>query len=167
MPAPTRSPRTDALRASRIDLAPALRMKMVALLQRALADASALRMLAKHAHWNTTGPTFQQLHELYDALAAEVDVWTDDIAERARALGGAAPGSAHDVARATRLTPLRTTSGDHLEPIAMALASFGAMARDAIDAASDAGDQGTADLFTGISRACDKQLWFVESHLPR
>jgi starvation-inducible DNA-binding protein len=38
--------------------------------------------------------------------------------------------------------------------------------RDGIDAAEDIGDAGTQDLFTEISRAVDKQLWFVESHKP-
>jgi DNA-binding ferritin-like protein len=38
---------------------------------------------------------------------------------------------------------------------------------DAIDlgAADDLGDADTADLFTGISRETDKQLWFLEAHL--
>jgi starvation-inducible DNA-binding protein len=37
--------------------------------------------------------------------------------------------------------------------------------REAIDTAAAAGDADTADLFTGISRELDKQLWFVEAHL--
>ena len=48
-----------------------------------------------------------------------------------------------------------------------ALATFGRHVRRAIDTAGDGGDQGTADLFTGISRECDKLLWFVEAHVKR
>jgi starvation-inducible DNA-binding protein len=37
--------------------------------------------------------------------------------------------------------------------------------RDAIDAAEDADDKGTADLFTDMVRDLDKYLWFLEAHL--
>ena len=37
--------------------------------------------------------------------------------------------------------------------------------REAIDTADKAEDADTADLFTGISRELDKQLWFLEAHL--
>ena len=36
--------------------------------------------------------------------------------------------------------------------------------RKAIDESDELGDAGTADLFTSISRAIDKDLWFVEAH---
>jgi len=45
------------------------------------------------------------------------------------------------------------------------LAAYGKAARDSIDLAAGFGDAGTADLFTEVSRAIDKQLWFVEAHL--
>ena len=61
--------------------------------------------------------------------------------------------------------PLGIQAGpDHVEALANALAAFAKNVREGIDAAQAAGDAGTADLFTGISRAVDKQLWFVESH---
>jgi starvation-inducible DNA-binding protein len=44
------------------------------------------------------------------------------------------------------------------------LAAFGKLARAGIDAADEAGDKDTADLFTGISRQIDKDLWMVEAH---
>ena len=45
------------------------------------------------------------------------------------------------------------------------LAKFGKAVRKAIDEAAKAGDADTSDLFTGISRAADKNLWLVEAHL--
>jgi len=49
--------------------------------------------------------------------------------------------------------------------IADRLAAFGRGIRAEIDRASQLGDQDTADLFTEVSRAIDKHLWFVEAHL--
>jgi starvation-inducible DNA-binding protein len=49
--------------------------------------------------------------------------------------------------------------------VAERLAAFGKSVRAAIDRAAALGDAGTADIFTEISRAIDKQLWFVEAHL--
>ena len=55
--------------------------------------------------------------------------------------------------------------GDHLAAVADRIAAFGKLAREAIDAADEAGDKDTADLFTGVSRQLDKDLWFIEAHL--
>jgi starvation-inducible DNA-binding protein len=52
-----------------------------------------------------------------------------------------------------------------LHAIADYLAAFGATVRANIDSSGAAGDQGTADHFTEVSRATDKQLWMVEAHL--
>jgi len=54
---------------------------------------------------------------------------------------------------------------EEVEAVADRLASVGASIRAAIDEADTLGDKGTADLFTGVSRGLDKQLWFVESHV--
>ena len=52
----------------------------------------------------------------------------------------------------------------HVEALSVALAAFGASARQAIDTATEIGDQTTADVFTEISRGIDKYLWFVQAH---
>ena len=56
------------------------------------------------------------------------------------------------------------SGAEHVDALSSALARFGALVRDGIDQADDAGDKGTADLFTEISREIDKYLWFVEAH---
>lgn len=150
------------------DLPEELRKKMIGLLNARLADALDLMLRAKHAHWNVKGPNFIALHELFDKVVDAAAEWSDDIAERAVQLGGIAEG----------LVPFikdRATLGeysidvfegrDHVETLSSNLAVFGRQVRREIEVASKAGDQDTADLFTEVSRATDKQLWFVEAHL--
>jgi starvation-inducible DNA-binding protein len=44
------------------------------------------------------------------------------------------------------------------------MSDFGRKVRSNIDATDELGDKDTADIYTGISRAVDKLLWFVEAH---
>ena len=145
-----------------------VRASMVALLNAVLADGIDLALATKQAHWNLKGPSFIAVHEMLDGFRTGIDVWTDDLAERAVQLGGVALGTTQAVSRAVRLEPYPTTLHavpEHLTALIERFAIFGTIARDAIGEASDAGDADTADLFTGISRAGDKQLWFLEAHL--
>jgi starvation-inducible DNA-binding protein len=154
--------------ATRIDIPEGARDEVIGLLNVRLADAFDLHSQLKQAHWNVKGTDFIQLHELYDTLAADVIAHVDTIAERATALGGLALGTARMAASASSLDeyPLDAVGGpETLEVIADRLAAFGASLRANIDTASELGDMDTADLFTEVSRAIDKHLWFVEAHL--
>jgi starvation-inducible DNA-binding protein len=153
---------------SRIDLADNVRKQSIAILQARLADAIDLAAQLKQAHWNVRGPRFIQLHELFDRLHGEVSTAVDDIAERIVALGGIADGRIQTAARTSSLYEyaLQAAGGTaHTKAVSAVLAQFGAGLRAAIDQTAAAGDAGTADLFTELSRQADKQLWFVEAHL--
>jgi starvation-inducible DNA-binding protein len=153
---------------TRNDLPDNARKAMIALLNARLVDAIDLRLAVKQAHWNVKGPNFIALHELFDQIQARVDTFVDDIAERSVALGGLVAGTSQAVAKGTKLTAYPTDATDekeHLKALADHIAAFGKLAREAINAADDAGDKNTADLFTGVSRQMDKDLWFIEAHL--
>lgn len=153
---------------TRIDLPDNTRKAMIVLLNARLADAIDLRLSVKQAHWNVKGPTFIALHEFFDAVQGRVDTFVDDIAERAVALGGVVAGTAQAAVKASSLDPYPTDITDekeHLKALAERLAAFGKLAREGIDAADEVDDKDTADLFTGISRQIDKDLWMVEAHL--
>ena len=99
--------------------------------------------------------------------ADEARVHADDIAERAVSLGGTALGRTQDVASAATLAeyPADISAGkDHVAAVADRLATTTNAMRASIDEADQAGDAVTADLFTGVARGLDKQLWFVEAH---
>jgi starvation-inducible DNA-binding protein len=153
---------------TRNDLPDNTRKAMIALLNARLADTIDLRLAIKQAHWNVKGPNFIALHELFDQIQARVDTFADDIAERAVALAGLVSGTSQAVAKGTNLEAYPTNAIDekaHLAAVADRLAAYGKLARAAIDAADEAGDKDTADLFTGVSRQIDKDLWFIEAHL--
>ncbi len=57
-----------------------------------------LRDLYKKSHWQVVGPTFYQLHLLFDKHYEEQAELVDTIAERIQILGGVAVAMAHDVA---------------------------------------------------------------------
>ncbi len=153
---------------TRNDLPATVRTPIVALLNGRLADAIDLGTQAKQAHWNVKGPHFAALHELFDRIAEHIEDHVDTLAERITALGGTANGTITAVARATSLAqyPENITEGiQHVDALAGAVATFGARVRAGIDEAAQHGDADTADLFTGISRGIDKDLWFLEAHL--
>lgn len=152
---------------TKIDMPDNTRKAAVNLLQARLADAVDLATQMKQAHWNVKGPSFIALHELFDQIHGEVAGYVDLLAERITTLGGTAEGTARVAAERSTLGeyPLDIADGTaHVDAVSTVLAAFGKEIRTAIDASDDMGDQGTADLFTEISRGIDKSLWFVEAH---
>lgn len=148
-------------------LAENARSGMIALLNLRLADAIDLQLATKQAHWNIKGPGFIGLHRLLDEIAGRIAGHVDEMAERVVALGGVAAGTTQVVAQGTSLAPypaIMTRQDEHLAALAERLATFGKSVRAAIDEAAEAGDQGTADLLTAVSRDCDKDLYFIEAH---
>ncbi len=152
---------------TRNDLPAKTRNAIVTQLASHLADAVALRLVVKQAHWNVKGPSFLPLHELFDAIAGRVDGHADDLAERVTSLGGVAIGSA-DVAARSPLAkyPVTLSAGDaHVAALADRVAALAKATRTGIAAAARAGDEVTADLCTEITGALDKDLWLLEAHL--
>lgn len=150
------------------DLKDNIRSAMIGLLNARLADAIDLKLAVKQAHWNVKGESFIALHELFDGIAGRCDEHVDVIAERVVQLGGQAMGTTQVVAKATTLKAYPTditAQKDHIEALRDRLSAFAATSRAAIDEAADAGDADTADIMTGVSRAIDKDLWFVAAHL--
>ena len=151
-----------------IDLPERKRQLLIALLNARLADTADLYSQLKQAHWNVKGQDFFQLHLLFDQLAGEVFPFVDLIAERVTALGGVAMGTTRMAAASSTLPeyPVEATEGHrHLNALIDRYATYTANIRKAIDVADEHHDRSTADLFTEISRAVDKHLWFLEAHV--
>lgn len=155
---------------TRHDIPADRREKLCALLNTWLAGALDLSLATKQAHWNVKGATFRELHLLFDDLHTNVDGHVDVIAERCTALAGTAKGTIQAVTSTTQLPafPIDAKDGQALvAALADRFAAFGKGVRGAIDESEALGDKVTADLFTGVASAVDKDLWLLESHLNR
>ena len=137
------------------------------LLNARVADSIDLALLTKQAHWNLKGPQFIAVHEMIDGFRTQIDGHVDTIAERVVQLGGTALGTTQVVAQATSLPPYPTNIyaiTDHLAALIERYGHYANALRQSIDAAAEAGDANTADIFTAASRDLDKALWFLEAH---
>lgn len=150
------------------DLKSNTRTAMIELLNKRLADAIDLKLAIKQAHWNIKGPSFIAIHELFDQVAARVEEHGDTLAERIVQLGGIAAGTTQATAGATSLSPYpvdATAQNDHVKAVSDRLGAFAKGCREGVDEADNAGDAITADIFTSVTRAVDKDHWFVGAHL--
>jgi len=154
--------------ATGIDVPAQARAALVPLLNQRLADMVDLFNQTKYAHWNVKGPSFIALHELFDDVAERVEEHCDLLAERVVALGGTAEGTTRQAAARSAIAEYELSAVDgpqHVRALARQVAALAGSIRHAIQASADAGDPTTADLFTEVSRALDKDLWFLEAHL--
>ncbi len=154
--------------ATRIDIPQSNRDALIDLLNITLATALDLKTQVKQAHWNVKGMNFFQLHELFDEMAGELEEFVDTLAERATILGGYAYGTARMAGSNSTIQeyPVSAVDGrDHVIALADRYATFGKLLREYIEKAEAQNDADTADLFTEVSRAIDKRLWFLEAHL--
>src|SRR5262249_23725515 len=138
-------------------------------LNQVLADTIALRDMYKKHHWQVAGPTFYQLHLLFDKHAEEQSKLVDEMAERIQLLGGVSLAMAHDIAETT-LVP-RLPRGREPVPVQISrlLHAHEIVLREArtmARLAADSGDDGTNDLLVSdVIRANELQAWFLAEHL--
>jgi starvation-inducible DNA-binding protein len=145
------------------------RQEIVDRLNLLLADTITLRDLYKKSHWQVAGPTFYQLHLLFDKHAEEQGELVDTIAERIQLLGGVSIAMAHDVAANTRLERPPIDREEVPVQISRLLEAHNSIltdARDLADRANDLKDSGTNDMVVSdVVRTNELQTWFVSEHL--
>jgi starvation-inducible DNA-binding protein len=96
--------KTQAMHEAPTDLNPLGVAEITVELRRLLADAFALYLKTKNFHWHMTGRHFRDYHLLLDEHAEQIFAMTDDIAERARKIGGTTLRSIGDISRHQRLS---------------------------------------------------------------
>jgi starvation-inducible DNA-binding protein len=152
-----------------LDLEEPVRLEMTEQLNFLLADTMTLRDLYKKSHWQVAGPTFYQLHLLFDKHYGEQVEVVDEIAERIQLLGGVSLAMAADVAETTRIE--RPPRGREEVPVQIsrlldAHQIIIGHCRQLARRASELGDDGTNDLVVSdVLRANELQVWFLNEHL--
>jgi starvation-inducible DNA-binding protein len=152
-----------------LELEEPVRLEMTEKLNQLLADTITLRDLYKKCHWQVVGPTFYQLHLLFDKHYEEQSELVDTIAERIQLLGGVSLAMAHDIAETTKIE--RPPRGREEVPaqISRLLDAHQVIigeSRELADRAAKLGDAGTNDLaVSDVLRTNELQVWFVSQHV--
>ena len=161
--------RFGTLRKLPIALPAEARTESCTLLNEILADTTVLYALYKKAHWNAAGPTFYQLHLLFDKHAEEQLVLTDEIAERVQMLGGISVGDPRHAAELTTIE--RAPDGAEEIPVVLdrLLAAHETIlekVRKGIETTEESKDFGSNDLLMGdVLRRHEMQVWFLAEHV--
>ena len=152
-----------------LDLEESVRLEMTEQMNQLLADSITLRDLYKKSHWQVAGPTFYQLHLLFDKHFSEQVEIVDTIAERIQLLGGISIAMAPDVAETTRIE--RPPRGREEVPVQISRLLdahqiiIGAC-RELAKRADELGDDGTNDMaISDVLRTNELQSWFLSEHL--
>ena len=152
-----------------LDLEEPVRVQMIDQLNQLLADTMSLRDLYKKCHWQVAGPTFYQLHLLFDKHYGEQNELVDSIAERIQLLGGVSLAMAADVAETTQIE--RPPRGREEVPVQLsrlidAHQIIIQLTRPLARRAAELGDDGTNDLvISDVLRTNELQVWFLSEHL--
>ena len=161
--------RYGTLRLLPIALSAEARTGSCQLLNSILADTTVLYAMYKKAHWNVAGPTFYQLHLLFDKHAEEQLELVDALAERVQMLGGISVG---DPRHAAELTSIRRPP-DGAEEVPVVLSrlldaheTIIEKVRSGLDETEKSKDLGTNDLLMGdVLRRHEMQVWFLAEHV--
>jgi len=152
-----------------LELEEPVRLEMTEQLNQMLADSMTLRDLYKKSHWQVAGPTFYQLHLLFDKHFAEQVEIVDTIAERIQLLGGISIAMAADVAETTQIE--RPPKGREEVPVQISRLIDAHQViirhcRTLAERADKLGDAGTNDMVVSdVLRTNEFQVWFLSEHL--
>jgi starvation-inducible DNA-binding protein len=138
--------------------------EIVNILNIILADEAMLTLKTRCAHWNVSGAGFFELHLLFDSQYEQLNDISDEIAERARMLGGMAIGSLHEIIRSTRLQEQPGTTPDIMDLLADHEAFIRFLREDAKKCSEEYEDEGTFELLVGVMRLHEKMAWMLRSH---
>ena len=140
---------------------------VVEILNTLLADEYLLYTKTRNYHWNVVGPQFNDLHKFFEAQYEELDGIVDEVAERARALGGNALGT---LAEFTQHARLKEQPGQHPDAKAMLaalLTDHEALIRslrtDAEVTMDKHKDAGTNDFLIGLMEKHEKMSWMLRA----
>ena len=129
-----------------------------------LADMFALYVKTKNFHWHMSGPHFRDYHLLLDEHAEQIFAATDDIAERARKIGGTTLRSIGHIARLQRVLD---NDADYVSPQDMLAElrddnkDLTQRMRETHDLCDEHGDVASASLLENWIDEAERRTWFL------
>jgi starvation-inducible DNA-binding protein len=152
-----------------IGLSDKQRTAVVTILNAVLADEFVLYTKSRRFHWNVEGSDFSELHKLFEQQYEQLGEIVDQVAERARALGGVAAGSLEEYLDLTRLKEEPGKHYDAREMLGALLTDHETLIRglrkDLESCSDEHGDEGTTDFLTGLLRDHEKIAWILRAYL--
>ena len=144
------------------------RKRVAEMLNGVLADSYRLALKTQNFHWNVSGPQFKALHDLFEEQYGDLAEAVDDLAERVRALGFAAPGGFNVFERLSVIEDAPEepgTANEMLRGLAEDNTMLEGRARAALEVAEGVGDEATADMLIARMTAHDKAAWMLRASL--
>lgn len=135
-----------------------------------LADVFALYVKTKNFHWHMHGPHFRDYHLLLDEQADQLFAMTDDIAERARKIGGTSLRSIGDIAQHQRIADNNSTelaAREMLAELARDNRSLAAYLRATHEVCSGHNDVATTSLIENWVDETERRTWFLIETVAR
>ncbi|MEM7100926.1 MAG: Dps family protein [Pseudomonadota bacterium] len=134
-------------------------------LKRLLADSYTVYLQTHNFHWNVTGPQFRDLHLLFEEHYNELAVAVDDIAERIRTLGMAAPGTYKQFAELSSIAEVEDipSSQDMIKILTGSHEQIVRTCREVIKLAQAGDDESSAALISDRMRIHEKTAWMLRS----
>ncbi|MFI5322783.1 MAG: Dps family protein [Thermodesulfobacteriota bacterium] len=143
--------------------------QVVKILTRVLADEYVLYTKTRGYHWNVVGMQFNDLHKFFEAQYTALEQIVDDVAERARTLGGHALGSLQEMLDSKTLEEDSTKGSDAQHMIRSLLSDhedvIKKLRKDLRACDEKYNDMGTSDFLTGLMESHEKMAWMLRAHL--
>lgn len=143
--------------------------KVVKILDRVLSDEYVLYTKTRGYHWNVVGTQFNDLHKFFESQYTDLEEIIDEVAERARMVGGYSLGSLQEILDNTSLEE-DSTKGTDAEHMVRSLLSdhesiIRKLRKDLKDCDEKYGDMGTSDYLTGLMESHEKMAWMLRAFL--
>lgn len=129
-----------------------------------LADAFALYIKTKNFHWHMSGPHFRDYHLMLDEQGEQIFAITDDVAERARKIGGTTLRSIGQIARQQRIPDndaAYVTPEDMLAELAQDNRTFASLLRSTHAVCEEHGDFASTSLIEVWLDEAERRTWFL------
>ena len=159
------NPELQVLIQPNIGLDSDVRRAVVEILNTTLANEAVLTVKTRSAHWNVSGAGFFELYILFDSQYKQLNDISDELAERARMMGGAAIGSLHEFLKYARVEEQPGLVPDILRLVADHEASIRFLRESARKCTEEYEDEGTFELLVSVMRLHEKMAWMLRSYI--